>query len=187
MTKEEKNAKERERYQRNREKRLAQTKAYAQSHPEVRAKATRNWRERHRDQYNAYMRNYLATHKEVRERLRSSQRAYHEQWYIENREYKKAKNREWYRNNKAKNYSYLAARRALEIMAMPPWVKREDIAAIYIEARRKSITLGVPFEVDHIWPLRGRGFNGLHVPWNLRIIPKLDNRKKFNKRPIGGS
>lgn len=39
--------------------------------------------------------------------------------------------------------------------------------------------LGPEWEVDHIIPL-SKG--GLHHPDNLQIIPKIENRKKYNKR-----
>lgn len=40
---------------------------------------------------------------------------------------------------------------------------------------------GIRWEVDHVIPLLGRDVSGLHVPWNLRIVPKEENRMKTNK------
>lgn len=37
------------------------------------------------------------------------------------------------------------------------------------------------FDVDHIIPLRGEFISGLHVPSNLKIIPRNVNNSKSNK------
>lgn len=48
----------------------------------------------------------------------------------------------------------------------------------YEDARRLSQETGVKHEVDHVWPL-SKG--GPHLPWNLQILTKDENREKGAK------
>ncbi|MFG1461729.1 hypothetical protein V5F77_02435 [Xanthobacter sp. DSM 24535] len=76
------------------------------------------------------------------------------------------------------------ARYARKRCAMPPWVDDETIASVYEKARATTLSTGVLHEVDHIFPLAGKSSCGLHVPWNLRVIPALENRSKGNRLPL---
>lgn len=69
-------------------------------------------------------------------------------------------------------------------MATPPWADQCAIRAVYAEAERLSVTTGIPHEVDHVAPLRGRTAWGLHVHWNLRAIPADENRRKSNQMGV---
>lgn len=72
------------------------------------------------------------------------------------------------------------ARHAMKIKATPIWVDMALIDAIYTECQRRR-DLGEEVEVDHEVPLKGKNVCGLHVHYNLRIIPTADNRSKSNK------
>lgn len=77
-----------------------------------------------------------------------------------------------------------ARRRSGKLLATPGWLTEADedsIRALYAEAVVLSETTGIPFEVDHIVPLRGKTVSGLHVPWNLQVIARSANRRKQNK------
>jgi hypothetical protein len=79
---------------------------------------------------------------------------------------------------------YKSRRYAILKQATPPWVDKRAIAEKYEEARRKTKETGIPHHVDHIWPLVHECFSGLHVPWNLRVIPSVNNLTKKNTAPI---
>ena len=80
--------------------------------------------------------------------------------------------------------SYRSKRYAQVRQATPPWVDRAAIRAIYAEAKRLTKETGRPHEVDHIWPITHESFSGLHVPWNLRVIPAKRNSEKRNTPPL---
>jgi hypothetical protein len=68
--------------------------------------------------------------------------------------------------------------------ATPPWLsaaQKQDIEGIYASARLITKSTGVLHHVDHIIPLNGRNVCGLHVAWNLRVIPWQDNLRKSNR------
>lgn len=68
--------------------------------------------------------------------------------------------------------------------ATPPWVDTKEINRLYDEAKRITLETGVPHHVDHIWPITHEAFCGLHVPWNLRVIPSQNNYSKRNQPPL---
>ena len=67
--------------------------------------------------------------------------------------------------------------------ATPRWADRKAIENFYDEAKRRTLATGVIHHVDHIYPLKGRTFRGLHVPWNLQILTEHENLTKSNKKP----
>lgn len=74
-----------------------------------------------------------------------------------------------------------AERRAAELRALPEWVDKAAIKAIYQAAKERTGETGMPHHVDHIVPLKHKLVCGLHVPQNLRIIPYVDNLRKSNR------
>ena len=79
---------------------------------------------------------------------------------------------------------YRSKRYARLKQATPPWVDKKALRAVYEEARRRTVETGIPHQVDHIWPILHESFSGLHVPWNLRIIPSPQNTSKRNTPPL---
>jgi len=68
--------------------------------------------------------------------------------------------------------------------ATPKWLTAEDKIEIRLKYRlaiEKSRFTGIRYAVDHVIPLHGESVCGLHVPWNLEVIPQNENLKKYNK------
>lgn len=93
----------------------------------------------------------------------------------------KQTNLEYYYRNKEKWSAIKARRRAQKLNATPQWADKEKIDFIYhCRGVLNKLTKG-DWEVDHVIPLQNDKVCGLHVHQNLRVIPKIDNRKKSNK------
>lgn len=69
-------------------------------------------------------------------------------------------------------------------LASPKWRDRVAIKAVYDEARKLTLETGVVHHVDHYYPLQGGFACGLHVHWNLRIMPASENCAKNNAIPM---
>lgn len=72
-------------------------------------------------------------------------------------------------------------RQLAEQQAMPSWADELAIKRIYQECAEASARTGVKHHVDHIIPVQGQNVCGLHVHWNLRIIPAAANLRKSNR------
>jgi len=76
------------------------------------------------------------------------------------------------------------ARRRKHRLATPKWLtqaQKGQIRELYKIAITMTKTTGEQYVVDHIVPLRSEFVCGLHVPWNLRVIPRQENLLKSNK------
>lgn len=115
-------------------------------------------------------------------------RAYNKRRLSKNPDYGK----QWYKAQcenrseefRAKQRANDNKRRAAEINATPPWLDAIHLAQIqefYDVAVARSTQMGVPHEVDHIVPLKHKIVGGLHVPWNLQVLTREENRAKGNK------
>jgi hypothetical protein len=89
----------------------------------------------------------------------------------------KAKNPDVVRANTAK-------RRAARLQRTPSWLTEDDfwmISQAYELAELRTKIFGFTWHVDHVIPLQGRVVSGLHTPYNLQVVPWLENIQKGNK------
>ena len=118
------------------------------------------------------------------------------EWYEANREQviqaaatrplevKRVYQKAWKERNTVWVRADTKARRRKHRLATPKWLTREQkgqIRELYKIAITMTKTTGEQYVVDHIVPLRSEFVCGLHVPWNLRVIPRQENLLKSNK------
>jgi 5-methylcytosine-specific restriction endonuclease McrA len=103
---------------------------------------------------------------------------------VQNLESERQARREYYSENKDAYYARKAKRRASLLNRTPKWLSASDLqtmSAVYQRCALLNKQSSDKYEVDHIVPLQGETVSGLHVPWNLQIIPMFENRSKGNK------
>lgn len=118
------------------------------------------------------------------------------EWYEANREQviqaaatrplevKRVYQKAWKERNTVWVRADTKARRRKHRLATPKWLtqaQKGQIRELYKIAITMTKTTGEQYVVDHIVPLRSEFVCGLHVPWNLRVIPRQENLLKSNK------
>lgn len=114
-------------------------------------KAHKAWCERNRDRYNGYMRT----------------------WNKSNKDY-----------SDPKILALGSKHRAARITSTPKWfdeTHQRKVEKLYQLAKTLQTLTGIKFEVDHVYPITNENCNGLHVWWNMRVLPQKENRSKANK------
>jgi hypothetical protein len=149
-------------YALNKEQIIEKVKNYRQSNKDKIAKAKIKYRENNKEEIAEKQAKYRADNKE--------------QLALYYKDYRKA--------NKGKMNANNAKRHASKLQAIPLWLtpaELEQIQEFYICAQMFKLYTGKEYHVDHIVPLRGKNVCGLHVPWNLQVIPAKENLSKSNK------
>lgn len=89
--------------------------------------------------------------------------------------------RQYLNDHRLELYANANARRERVAQQTPPWADMKAIRKIYVQCAKLTLATGIEHHVDHVVPIKGRQVSGLHVPWNLQVLPGPENRKKSNK------
>ena len=120
--------------------------------------------------------------KENRARLREYEKEYRKK--ESRKKYMKTYISKHQQENKSQWNAKGAKRRAAKLQRTPEWLTDDHlwiIKEVYELAQLRSQVTGVDHHVDHIVPMQGKDVSGLHVPWNLQVIPWYANLSKSNK------
>ena len=141
-------------------------KEYYTKNKEITLIKKKKYREDNIEKISSYLKEYAVKHKEKLTKYIGDYIKLHRQ------------------NNKHLYAAKDARRRAAKLQALPKWLTKtehEQIKELYEVARMFKLYTGQEYHVDHIIPLQGENVCGLHVPWNLQVIPAKENLSKSNK------
>lgn len=163
-------------YENNREKILIKDKKHREENREER-NALQN--KRYHENRDSILQRRRERDKANIEKIREQRRKY----YWRNREKALLAGKARRQRAAAKVRAANAYRRARKSNATPSWLTPQhfkEIGLMHKLARKLEIDTNTKYHVDHIHPLNGKNSCGLHVPWNLQVIPATINIAKNN-------
>ncbi len=123
-------------------------------------------------------------HADWKRRNKQKRYSYLKKWAELNSDKTKAAGKAYRSSHSTETRIRTAKRRAAKLQASPKWLtvgQLNEIKEFYLLAKELQWLSEEPLEVDHIVPLNGKEVRGLHVPWNLQILPESMNVKKGNR------
>ena len=117
-------------------------------------------------------------------RYRESSLEQAKQYYQDHIEERRAKQRLWSKTNRGIANALGRKYKLKKAKATPLWLTPEQLynmKCTYKVAAQLSETSSEKWHVDHIVPIRGKDVCGLHVPWNLQLLPAKMNMTKGNR------
>jgi hypothetical protein len=139
--------------------------------------------QRSKDKFQRRKEQHLAKAKEWRQANPEVNKAAIQAWREINQERMASTYRDWASRNTDKVNAKWMKREASKKHRTPVWLTDDElwmIEQVYDIAAKRTKMLGIDFHVDHIVPLQGKTVSGLHVPWNLQVLPAKQNRQKSN-------
>ena len=154
----------------------AQSTAWRTANPEKYSASMRKWIENNRELHGTRVKRWQEANKD---KVREDAKA----WVKTNPEKVKAKTFRYIKKHPEAYTARAVASVAKRAKRVPQWLTSDDrwmMREAYKLAKLRTRMFGFVWEVDHIIPLRGKIVSGLHVPTNLQVLPKIENRNKRN-------
>lgn len=151
----------------------------------------KKWRIEHKDQYKAIKRKWEVDNPDKQKAIKRRERIKNKDVYNASfrRRYKlnpekiRTNSEKWTLKNPHKRAAYVRKRQARKLNSTPSWlneVQLQEMENFYWLAKDLEKVTEGKYHVDHIVPLQGKNVCGLHVPWNLQVLPSDINVKKSN-------
>ena len=137
----------------------------------------RNWHKLNKNTHNTRVKRWQAANKD---KVRANAKA----WVTANPDKIKAKALRYIKKHPDAYTARAVASVARRAKRIPQWLTSDEkwlMREAYSLAKLRTSMFGFTWEVDHSIPLRGKLVSGLHVPTNLQVIPKQENRAKRNQ------
>lgn len=142
-----------------------------------RSKKTQEWKKRNPQKHSLNNLNYVKRNKDsVIERDRK--------WRDNNRDYLNKAKKEWDKKNRDATSRYASNNRAKRKNAIPSWFNELDnfiLKEAFDLCKKREISTGIKWHVDHMIPLNAKEACGLHCRDNIQVIPQRLNNIKINK------
>ena len=161
-------------YENNKERAAAKNADWMRNNRPAKRIINSRWRAAHKEQAKAATAAHYAAHPERYAQQRIRFAAAHP-------EKRKGYNAAWKRAHPAKVSADTRRRQAGKLKATPKWANTFFIEEAYDLAARRTKATGFKWNVDHIVPLRSKLVCGLHVEFNLQVIPAIHNIIKGNR------
>lgn len=165
---------------------------YRKNNKEAISKSKAEWFQKNKEHCNLKSKKWAEENRQRRREIvnlsyqnnRESKLEYSKRYREENSEACAQRVKNWEARNPDRVRAKNNRRRAAKLNAEPSWLSeehQEQIIQMYALAKDCEIMTGESYHVDHIVPLQGKTVCGLHVPWNLQVLPSDLNLRKSNK------